>query len=64
MKEITFVNGNCYEFWGDYIAKGTFAKNVKTGETKQISFSGYIHNDLTVRKAIASTFNEPTFRRH
>ena len=63
MKKMTTVNKNEYEVWGDFIMRGTMARNVKTGETKQISFSGYVSNDLTIRKAIASAFGEPTFRK-
>lgn len=59
----TTVNGTEYTYWSDFIARGTFAKNSKTGEVKQISSSGYIHNDLTVRKNIAWSFGEPTFRK-
>lgn len=59
----TTVNGTEYTYWADFIARGTFAKNTKTGETKQISSSGYIRNDLTVRKNIAWSFDEPTFRK-
>ena len=59
----TTVQGTTYEVWSDYIARATFAKNTATGETKAISSSGYIHNDLTVRKAIATRFNHGTFRK-
>lgn len=59
----TMVNGITFEVWSDYMARGTFAKNVQTGETKKIQGSGYIHKDLTVRKAIAIVFQLPTFRK-
>lgn len=59
----TTVNGTKYEVWSDFNARGTFAKNTVTGEEKQLCGSGYIHNDLTVRKAIAARFNEKTFRK-
>lgn len=59
----TQVNGTTYEVWSDAIARGTFAKNTKTGETKMIKGSGYIHNDVTTRKAIAVSFKEKTFRK-
>lgn len=60
--EIKMVNGNEYEVWANLILRGMFAKNIKTGETKQISFFGYMKKDLTIRKAVADVFHEPTFR--
>lgn len=54
------VAGKTYVVWGDFIARGTFAEN-EEGEIKQISYSGYISNDLTVRKAIQSAFQLDTF---
>ena len=59
----TTVNKIPFEFWSDFIARGTFARNTVTGEVKQISGSGYIHKDLTVRKEIAIRFGLPTFRK-
>lgn len=59
----TTVNGTEYTYWADFIVRGTFAKNMKTGETKKIYGGGYIHNDLTVRKNIAWAFGEETFRK-
>ena len=59
----TTVQGVEYEVWGDFFARATFAKNVVTGEIKRISSSGYISNDLTVRKAIAVFFNHVSFRK-
>lgn len=61
--ERTSVNKVTYEVWSDFIKRGTFARNTETGETKQISFSGYISKDLTVRKAIASAFGLSAFRK-
>ena len=58
----TQVSGIEFEVYSDFIARGTFATNKATGEIRQISFSGYIRNDLTVRKAIANSFRLPTFR--
>lgn len=57
------VNGDEYLVWGDFIRRGTMAQD-KDGNVKQISYSGYINNDLTVRKAIANTWNLPTFRKN
>ena len=59
---ITTVAGKEYKVWSDFIARGTFAEN-EAGEVKQISFNGYIKNDLTVRKAIQSAFQLDTFRK-
>ena len=59
----TTVNGITFEVWSDFIKRGTFARNTETGEEKAISLGGYIRNDLTVRKAIASTYSLPTFRK-
>ncbi len=58
----TTVAGRTYEVWGDFIKRGTMAKS-EDGEIKQISWSGYVSNDLTVRKAIASAFQTGTFRK-
>lgn len=59
----TTVQGTTYEHYADFIKRGTFARNNETGEVKQISYHGYISNDLTVRKAIASAFNLDSFRK-
>lgn len=58
----TTVQGQSYEVWSDFNARCTFAKNA-SGEVKAISASGYIHNDLTVRKAIAARFGHSSFRK-
>lgn len=59
----TTVAGETYQVYGDFIKRGTMATRMSTGETKQISHSGYISNDLTVRKAIATAFDLPTYRK-
>ena len=58
----TTVAGKTYTVWGDFIARGTFAEDAD-GNVKQISFGGYVSNDLTVRKAIAAAFRLGTFRK-
>ena len=58
----TQVNGQNFTYWADYIERGMFASDGET--TKKIHGSGYISNDLTVRKAIASSFGLPTFRKN
>ena len=60
--EQTTVNGKTYEVWSDFRKRGTFAKD-ENGETKQISYSGYVSKDLTVRKAIQLAFQLDTFRK-
>lgn len=56
------VAGMPFKVWSDFIKRGTFAE-AEDGTVKQISGSGYISNDLTIRKEIAIRFNLPTFRR-
>lgn len=63
MTYTTTVQGIPFSYKADFIKRGTLATNEVTGETKQISFSGYIHKDLTVRKAIAAVFGLPSFRK-
>lgn len=56
------VAGQKFTVWSDFIARATFAENSE-GVMKAIRTSGYIHNELTVRKAIATAFALPTFRK-
>ncbi len=58
----TTVQGKNYKYWSDFIERATFAES-EDGETKMICGGGYISNDLTVRKAIASSFNLSSFRK-
>ncbi|WP_298031753.1 hypothetical protein [uncultured Desulfovibrio sp.] len=57
------VAGQNFETYSDFARRCTFARNAETGEVRQISWSGYVRKDLTVRKAIASAFNLSTFRK-
>lgn len=57
------VNGEEYQVWSDYIKRGTLAKCVKTNGVKVIKRNGYISNELTIRKAIATAFGLRTFRK-
>ena len=59
----TTIQGNPFTYFSDFGYRGTFAINEVTGEIRQISFSGYIHKDLTVRKAIAASFGLTSFRK-
>lgn len=65
INEITYtqVNGEQYNVWSDFIKRGTFAKD-KNGVVKQISYNGYVSNDLTVRKSIQMAFQLDTFRKN
>lgn len=58
----TTVQGKEYKVWSDFMARATFAEN-EDGEVKKLSGSGYIHNDLTVRKAIACVWHLDSFRK-
>lgn len=58
----TYVGGKQYKVWSDFIKRATFAEN-EAGEIKMLRGNGYIHNDLTVRKAIASAFGLSSFRK-
>ena len=58
----TTIAGKQYKVWSDFSARSTFAED-EAGTVKAINISGYIHNDLTVRKAIACVFHLSTFRK-
>ena len=58
----TTVQGQAYEVWSNFFDRCTYAKNSE-GVTKKISSGGYIHKDLTVRKAIAASFGHDSFRK-
>lgn len=58
----TSVQGTEYKVWSDFIKRVTFAVNTVTGEKKIISES-YLKNDLSIRKAIAITFKQESFRK-
>lgn len=60
----TIVAGITFIFYPDFIDRCTYAQNTDTKEIRQISWSGYINSDLTVRKAIAREFHLSTFRRN
>ncbi len=58
----TTVAGKTYKVWSDFIQRATYAEN-EEGEIKRIHGSGYIHNDLTVRKAIRYAYGLDSFRK-
>lgn len=58
----TTVAGKQYNYWSDFTRRGTFAES-EDGKIKQIFGSGYVTNDLKVRKQIAIAFRLQTFRK-
>ena len=58
----TSVEGKEYTVWSDFIKKCTYAMD-NTGNKKAIRTSGYMHNELAVRKAIAIVFHHKTFKK-
>lgn len=62
IKETT-VNGKKYIFYPDFNKRCMYAED-EEGNKKVIYSGGYISNDLSVRKAIASVFGLPTSRRN
>jgi hypothetical protein len=61
-KRMVTVNSKEYEVFSDFIQRATFAIS-EDGAEKAIKRSGYIHNELTVRKAIALAFGLESFRK-
>lgn len=57
------VCGKTFTVYSDFIARGTFATDEVTSETKCIRSSGYLSNELSVRKAIAIAFHLDSFRK-
>ena len=60
----TTVAGIEFEIFSDFILRGMIAVSKLTGEERIIKRGGYLGNDLTIRKAVASAFKLPTFRRN
>lgn len=58
----TTVEGKIYRYWSDFIQRATFAES-EDGDVIRIHGNGYIHKDLTVRKAIAAAFGHKTFKK-
>lgn len=59
----TQVCGISFTTYDDFNERATFAIDNTTGMTKAIRRSGYLGNDLSIRKAIALVFGLPTFRK-
>ena len=58
----TTVEGKVYKYWSDFSWRATFAEN-EDGDVVKIHGNGYIHKDLTARKAIAAAFGHKTFKK-
>ena len=58
----TTVQGQTYTCWVDFIRRGMYAQNAD-GEVRRIKGSGYLSNDLSIRKAIAAAFGLKNFRK-
>lgn len=61
-KKMTTVQGRQYSVWSDYIMRATYAED-ENGVAKCIKGSGYLSNDLSIRKAIASAYGLKSFRK-
>lgn len=61
----TTVAGYEFKYWSDTTYRCTFAESEDLPDAGilKIHSNGYITNDLTVRKAIATTFELVTFRK-
>lgn len=60
-KEVV-VGGKSYKVWSDFIMRSTYAES-ESGEVKKIKDSGYLSNELSIRKAIAIFFGLASFRK-
>ena len=58
----TTVQGKQYKVWSDFIMRCTYAED-ENGTKKMIRSSGYMSNDLSIRKAIACVFGLSSFRK-
>lgn len=56
------VQGKTYKVWSDFSRRSTLAE-AEDGVVCEISAGGYIHKDLTVRKAIAAAWGLGSFRK-
>jgi hypothetical protein len=63
IKKVVRVQGTEYSVWSDFTKRATYAEQIQTGEIKGISGSGYISNELSVRKAIAKAWMLDSFRK-
>lgn len=56
------VQGKQYKVWSDFIMRATYAES-EDGEVKCLRGSGYLHNDLTIRKEIVLRWGLKSFRK-
>lgn len=56
------VAGIEFEIFADFTKRSNTAINKATGEERVIRRSAYLHNELSIRKAVAVSFGLPTFR--
>ena len=61
-EKTTTVQGRTYKVWDDFRKRCTMAQSDE-GEVKRIRCNGYLGNDLSIRKAIASSYNLKSFRK-
>lgn len=63
VKIITMNKGTrTFKVWSDFIMRCTYAED-ENGEVKCIHGSGYLSNELSIRKAIAIVFGLESFRK-
>lgn len=63
VKIITMNKGTrTFKVWSDFIMRCTYAED-ENGEVKCIHGSGYLNNELSIRKAIAIVFGLESFRK-
>ena len=58
----TQVAGIEFSIFSDFALRGMIARSNATGEERIIKRSGYLSNDLSIRKAVAAAFGLTTFR--
>ena len=59
----TTVQGTTFVVYSDFIKRATMAYNTETEEIRPIRTSGYLSNDLAIRKAIAMVWRLKSFRK-
>ena len=57
VKLVFKVDGKKYEVWSDFVKRGTYAKDMETGEIKCLRGGGYLSSDFTIRKIIRTLFS-------
>lgn len=63
VETITMNKGTrTFKVYADFINRGMFAED-ENGIVKCIKLNGYLNNELSIRKAIASVFGLESFRK-